>query len=149
MLSYPPAAGAAPTAHLDDEEGAPEEERYLDYFGYEDCPGEIHIRIDTTSEGATADVAGMVPFKQADTADYRGKEHDLTMQCLGSRLLYDLKARKIYIDDIGHPGPRGSYRYWDGMRLAAPAPRCRSRVQTPTPHPQEMAPRSAVKSKSA
>ncbi|QIB64996.1 hypothetical protein [Kineobactrum salinum] len=57
----------------------------------------------------------MVPFKQADTADYRGNERDLTMQCLGSTLVYDLKARKIYTDGIGHPGPRGSYRYWDSL----------------------------------
>ncbi len=120
MMSYPPAEGAAPPASLDanlddDEDEAPEEERYLDYSGYEGCPGEIHIRINNTSEGATADVSGMVPFKQADTADYRGTEHDLMMQCLGSTLVYDLKARKIYTDGIGHPAPRGSYRYWDSL----------------------------------
>jgi len=115
MLSYPPAEGAAPAANLDDDDEAPEEERYLDYFGYEGCPGEIHIRINNTSEGATADVSGMIPFKQADTADYRGTEHDLMMQCLASTLVYDLKDRKIYSDGIGHPGPRGSYRYWDSL----------------------------------
>lgn len=115
MLSYPPADGAAPTATLDDEEEAPEEERYLSYSGYEGCPGEIHIRVNNTSEGATADVSGMVPFKQADTADYRGNDHDLMMQCLGSTLVYDLKDRKIYTDGIGHPGTRGTYRYWDSL----------------------------------
>lgn len=57
----------------------------------------------------------MVPFKQADTADYRGTAHDVMMQCLASNLVYDLKARKIYSDGIGHPGPRGSYRYWDSL----------------------------------
>lgn len=115
MMSYPPVEGAAPAANLDDEEAAAEEERYLDYFGYEGCPGEIHIRINNISEGATADVAGMVPFKQADTADYRGNDHDLRMQCLGSTLVYDLKAHRIYTDGIGHPGARGSYRYWDSL----------------------------------
>jgi hypothetical protein len=115
MMSYPPADGAAPTANFDDEEEAPEEERYLNYSGYEGCPGEVQIRINNTSEGAMADVSGMVPFKQADTADYRGTEHDLMMQCLASTLVYDLKERKFYSDGIGHPGPRGSYRYWDSL----------------------------------
>ncbi len=115
MMSYPPAEGAAPTANLDDEEEAPEEERYLNYSGYEGCPGDIHIRVKNTSEGATADVSGMVPFKQADTADYRANELNLKMQCLGSTLVYDLKVRKIYSDGIGHPTPRGSYRYWDSL----------------------------------
>jgi hypothetical protein len=114
MMSYPPVDGAAPAASLD-EEAAPEEERYLDYFGYEGCPGDIHIVINNTSEGATADVSGMVPFKQADTADYRGNELNLKMQCLASNLVYDLKEKKLYTDGIGHPAPRGSYRYWDSL----------------------------------
>lgn len=115
MLSYPPAEGAAPAASLDAEADAPEDERFLDYYGYEGCPGEIHIAINNTSEGATADVSGMVPFKQADTADYRGNDLNLKMQCLASTLVYDIKARKIYTDGIGHPAPRGSYRYWDRL----------------------------------
>jgi hypothetical protein len=115
MLGYPPAEGTAPATNLGDEEEAPEEERYLSYSGYEGCPGDIHIRVNNTSEGATADVSGMVPFKQADTADYRGTEHDLMMQCLGSTLVYDLKEGKIYSDGIGHPGVRGSYYYWDSL----------------------------------
>jgi hypothetical protein len=115
MLSYPPADGAAPAASLDEEADAPEEERYLDYYGYEGCPGDIHIVINNTSEGATADVSGMVPFKQADTADYRGNDLNLKMQCLASTLVYDIKEKKIYTDGIGHPAPRGSYRYWDRL----------------------------------
>lgn len=115
MMSYPPANGAAPAASLDDEEEAPQEDRYMDYFGYEGCPGEITIDINNTSEGATADVSGMIPFKQADTAEYRGNELDLKMQCLSSTLVYDLKEHKIYSDGIGHPGPRGSYYYWDSL----------------------------------
>lgn len=115
MMSYPPVDGAAPAASLDEEADAPEEERYLDYFGYEGCPGDIHIVINNTSEGATADVSGMVPFKQADSADYRGNDLNLKMQCLASTLVYDIKAKKIYTDGIGHPAPRGSYRYWDRL----------------------------------
>jgi len=114
MIGYPPPAGAAPAASLDEEE-APGEERYLDYYGYEGCPGEIHIVINNTSKGATADVAGMVPFTQADTADYRGSDLNLKMQCLASTLVYDTREKKIYTDGIGHPAPRGSYRYWDRL----------------------------------
>ena len=115
MLSYPPADGAVPAASFDGEEEAPEEERYLDFYGYEGCPGDIQITVNNTSEGATADVSGMIPFKQADTAEYRGNENDLKMQCLSSTLVYDIKERKIYSDGIGHPQPRGSYFYWDSL----------------------------------
>jgi hypothetical protein len=115
MISYPPVEGAAPMADAGDEEDAPEDLRYLDYAGYEGCPGEIHIRINNTSEGALADVSGMIPFTQADTADYRGTELDLMMQCLASTLVYDFKAGKIYSDGFGHPAPRGSYRHWDRL----------------------------------
>lgn len=115
MMSYPPVEGAAPAASAGEDEEAPEEERYLDYYGYEGCPGDIHIVIKNTSEGATADVSGMVPFKQADTADYRGNDLNLKMQCLGSNLVYDIKEKKIYSDGIGHPSPRGSYYYWDSL----------------------------------
>jgi hypothetical protein len=55
LLSYPPTDGAAPTASLGDDDEAPEEKRYLSYYGYEGCPGEIHIVINNTSEGATAE----------------------------------------------------------------------------------------------
>lgn len=115
MLGYPPADGAERTAGLEASGVADEEDRYLDYFGYEGCPGDIHIRINNTSGGATADVSGMVPFKQADTADYRGNELNVEMQCLGSNLVFDLKTNRIYTDGIGHPAPRGSFRYWDSL----------------------------------
>jgi len=114
MISQPPPAGAAPLASHDDEE-EPEEDRYLDYFGYEGCPGEAHIRINNTSEGATADVSGMIPFKHADRADYQGNDLDLKMLCLSANLVYDLKTKKIYSDGIGYPAARGSYYYWDSL----------------------------------
>jgi hypothetical protein len=134
MMTAPPADGAAAsTASLDDPEEAPEEERYLSFYGYEGCPGEIHIKINNTSEGATADVSGMVPFKQSDTADYTGNDLNLKMQCLASTLVYDLKAKKIYTDGIGHPAPRGSSRYWDrlhGDKLFGDTPK--DNVEIPT-----------------
>lgn len=113
MITAPGAAAESAEA-VDGEEDV-EDDRYMNFFGYEGCPGEIQIRINNTSEGATADVSGMVPFKQSDTADYRGTELNRKMQCLGSNLVYDTKARKIYTDGIGHPTPRGSYRYWDRL----------------------------------
>jgi hypothetical protein len=115
MLTYPQPGGAAPGS-IDDDEDSSEDERFLSFFGYEGCPGEIHIRINNTAEGATADVAGMIPFKQIDTADYRGTELNRKMQCLGSNLVYDIKTRKIYTDGISHPTPRGTYRYWDRLQ---------------------------------
>jgi hypothetical protein len=115
VLSYPPMEGVAPATSLEGDEEAPEEERYLSYYGYEGCPGDIHIVINNTSEGATSDVSGMVPFKQADSADYRGNDLNLKMQCLASTLVYDLKEKQLFTDGIGHPAPRGSYRYWDRL----------------------------------
>lgn len=64
---------------------------------------------------ALADVSGMIPFTQADSADYKGTGLDLKVQCLVSNLVYDLKDQKIYSDGFGHPGPRGSYRHWDRL----------------------------------
>lgn len=115
MLGYPSADGASSMANIGEASDESEDYRYLDYSGYETCPGEVRIRINNTSEGALADVAGMIPFTQADTADYTGSEMDLMMQCLVSTLVYDLKDNKIYSDGFGHPGPRGSYRHWDRL----------------------------------
>lgn len=114
QMGQVPAPGIAAVAAPSGSEPE-EEERFMNFSGYEGCPGETHIRVNNTAEGATADVAGMVPFKQANTADYKGSELNRKMQCLGSNLVYDVKARRIYTDGIGHAAPRGIYRYWDQL----------------------------------
>lgn len=86
---------------------AEEEARFLDFFGYEGCPTQIEIRIDHKAEGAYADVAGMIPWSESYSADYRGSDTDRKMQCLSQQTVYDLKDRKIYMHGFGTPAPRG------------------------------------------
>lgn len=108
--------GAAAPAGADEVDlDAPEDERFLDYFGYEGCPTEIEIRIDNSAEGAYADVGGMVPWKESDTADYRGNDLARKMQCLNQQTVYDVKDRKIHTRGFGTPQARGHHKYWDRL----------------------------------
>ena len=109
-----PGAGAAPAG--DDEEAEEEEARYLSYFGYEGCPTEISIQVDQRSEGAYADVAGMIPWTTTQTADTKGTDHDRMMQCLAATTVYDLKDKTISTDGFGTPGLRGRYHSRDKLQ---------------------------------
>lgn len=86
---------------------AEDEARFLDFFGYEGCPAQIEIRIDRKTEGAYADVSGMIPWSSTETADYRGSDIDRKMQCLRQQTVYDFKDRRIYTHGFGAPAPRG------------------------------------------
>lgn len=114
MQSMADAAGAsAADAEVDLE--AEEEERFLDYFGYEGCPTEISIRIDDSAEGAYADVGGMVPWKESSKADYAGSDIDRKMQCLNLQTVYDIGSREIRTHGIGVPAAVGRHTYWDRL----------------------------------
>lgn len=93
---------------------APEDYRFLNYFGYEGCPTDIQIRINNSGAGAFADVNGMVPFTDVEQADSRGTDHDKKMQCLHQTTVYDTRDRKIYTDGFGLPAVRGLYLYQEG-----------------------------------
>lgn len=112
-ISYPVPGAAVATESV--EEDAEDEARYLNYFGYEGCPTEISIRIDQRSEGAYADVAGMIPWTTTETADSRGTDLDRKMQCLGATTVFDLKSKMIYTDGFGVPAVRGRYLSKDGL----------------------------------
>ncbi|TDU27987.1 hypothetical protein DFR24_2345 [Panacagrimonas perspica] len=106
-----PAGGAVPDA----DEEAEDEERYLNYFGYEGCPTEIDIRIDQRSEGAYADVSGMIPWTTTQTGNSKGTDIDRKMQCLAATTVYDVKAKTIYTDGFGTPAVRGRYESNDKL----------------------------------
>lgn len=95
---------------------APEDYRYLNYFGYEGCPTDIQIKIDNSGSGATADVQGMVPFTVKMQADTRGTDLDRKMMCLSRTMVYDTRERKIYTDGFGVPAIRGLYLYTEAGR---------------------------------
>ncbi|MCC2658258.1 MAG: hypothetical protein K0Q76_3366 [Panacagrimonas sp.] len=103
-------AGAADDA---DEQ---QDDRFLNYYGYEGCPTQIAIKIDQRSEGAYADVAGMIPWTTTQTADTKGTDHDRMMQCLSATTVYDIKSQTISTDGFGTPGVRGRYHSKDKLQ---------------------------------
>lgn len=98
------APGDAQAAEGGDDDG---EARFLNYAGYEGCPTQIDIRIDQRSEGAYADVSGMIPWTVVSTASSKGSETDRMIQCLHATTVYDTKARTIYTDGFATPAIRG------------------------------------------
>lgn len=108
-IGYPAGAAATGTDIGADaaEDGGDEEARYLNYFGYEGCPTEISIRIDRHSEGAYADVAGMIPWTSTQTAQSQGSEVDRKLQCLAATTVLDVRSATIYTDGFGVPAVRG------------------------------------------
>ncbi len=112
MPGMPPAGADAVQGEEDEEE----DNRFLSYFGYEGCPTQIAIKIDQRSEGAYADVAGMIPWTTTQTADTKGTDHDRMMQCLAATTVYDLKSRTIFTDGFGTPGIRGRYYSKDKLQ---------------------------------
>lgn len=99
--------GSAADEGGDDE--SEDDERFLNYFGYEGCPTEIAIKVEQRSEGAYADVAGMIPWTTTQTANTKGTDHDRKMQCLAATTVYDIKSKTIFTDGFGTPGVRGRY----------------------------------------
>ena len=114
----PPAMPGMPSAGSGavDDPDAEEDNRYLNYFGYEGCPTQIAIKIDQRSQGAYADVSGMIPWTTTQTADTTGTDHDRMMQCLSATTVYDFKSKTIFTDGFGTPGVRGRYHSKDKLQ---------------------------------
>lgn len=115
-LSPPPMPGMPAAADSGGDNEEEEDNRFLNYFGYEGCPTQIAIKIDQRSEGAYADVAGMIPWTATQTADTQGTDHDRMMQCLAATTVYDLKSGTVYTDGFGTPGVRGRYYSKDKLQ---------------------------------
>lgn len=108
-----PIASAADDAAENESE---DDARFLNYFGYEGCPTQIAIKVEQRSEGAYADVAGMIPWTTTQTADSKGTDHDRMMQCLAATTVYDFKSKTIFTDGFGTPGLRGRYHSKDKLQ---------------------------------
>lgn len=109
-LSVPYGDPSTDSASVDDEEDA----RYLGFNGFENCSGQIEIRIDRKSEGAYADVAGMRPFSSREQAQWHGDKNQVQMQCLNQQTTYDTRSNKIYSYGFSAPIARGSSVHTDG-----------------------------------
>lgn len=117
-IPQPPMPGM-PAVHASgagDDGEEEEDNRFLNYFGYEGCPTQIAIKVEQRSEGAYADVAGMIPWTTTQTADTKGTDHDRRMQCLAATTVYDLKSKTIFTDGFGTPGLRGRYHSKDKLQ---------------------------------
>ena len=112
VTAYPGAAGDAAAAT-----DADEEERFLHYAGHPDCAGEIDIRVDNVSEGAYADVGGMVPFTDTKEARYAGNEIERSSLCLSQQLVYDVKEDRIFMPAFTFAAARGLHRRTERWQL--------------------------------
>lgn len=114
-IAYP----VSPSSESDESllsDPAPEDYRYLNFYGYDGCPTDIQIKIDNNGSGAMADVQGMVPYTIKMQADTRGTDLDRKMMCLSRTTVYDTRERKIYTDGFGVPAIRGLYLYTEAGR---------------------------------
>lgn len=99
-ISYP----GSPLAGDDDAE------RFLFYSGYPECSAEIDIRVDNMSEGAYADVGGMIPVIDKAEARYTGGATERSTLCQRQQLVYDLKENRIYMYGLNLSAARGFYQ---------------------------------------
>ena len=103
-------APEAPAGQDDDALLAAEPEaRYLQFMGDAKCPQRIKVSIDDRTEGAYADVQGMVPYVIEQKANWSGDAQSQQMLCLSHSPVLDTKANRIWFDSVGVPTPRVSY----------------------------------------
>lgn len=105
--------GIAPQAPAgqDDEAllAAEPEARYLQFIGDPACPQRIKVSIDDRTEGAYADVQGMVPYTIEQKANWAGDAQTQKMLCLSHSPVLDTKTNRLWFDTVGVPMPRISY----------------------------------------
>ncbi|MGQ0528997.1 MAG: hypothetical protein ACT4PG_04090 [Panacagrimonas sp.] len=102
--------GVAP-AGQDDEAllNAEPEARYLQFVGDAACPQRIKVSIDDRTEGAYADVQGMVPYTIEQKANWSGDAQTQQLLCLSHSPVLDTKSNTLWFDTVGVPTPRVSY----------------------------------------
>ncbi|MDD3762787.1 MAG: hypothetical protein PHP86_05820 [Nevskiales bacterium] len=105
-LSVASAPADLPSAAADQEQ---DEYRYLNFYGYEHCPGKIEIRIERSVEGEFADIAGMIPFRERHTADWRGDALQNQSQCLGQQTVFDTGSDRFYARGYALPSAAGTW----------------------------------------
>ena len=103
-LGQQTAAWSAPMPDTSADEG-----RYLNYIQTEpaQCKAEFTARINDSTEGAYADVAGMRPFTTKRTADFKAGEMEKAGVCIGG-VTVDRKTGKI-MAQITVPTVKGRY----------------------------------------
>lgn len=102
--------GEAPAGQDDDALlNAEPEARYLQFIGDANCPQRIKVSIDDRTEGAYADVQGMVPYTIEQKANWSGDAQTQQLLCLSHSPVLDTKANRIWFDSVGVPTPRVSY----------------------------------------
>lgn len=103
-------APQAPAGQDDDALLAAEPEaRYLQFVGDGQCPQRIKVSIDDRTEGAYADVQGMVPYTIEQKANWAGDAQTQQLLCLSHSPVLDTRANLIWFDTVGVPTPRVTY----------------------------------------
>lgn len=88
---------------------AEHEARYLQFAGDAACPLRIKVSIDDRTEGAYADVQGMVPYTIEQKANWAGDAQTQQLLCLSHNPVLDTKTNTLWFDTMGVPVPRITY----------------------------------------
>lgn len=108
---------AALRGEFSDDDGEPEpDNRYLFFMGEMDCPVTLTIDVDERLEGEYADVGGMQPYTITFTGKSSGAAQELSMLCLGSNSVLDIKDNVLYRSTLGFPEVTGHYLYHEANR---------------------------------
>lgn len=97
--------GVAP-AQLPDEDSEPEL-RYQTYVGYDDCGATTHVKVDSTTNGTLADVAGPEKYTITQKADYRGEPLELRLICNAQNYVFDTRTATVFTDGAVIPQAKG------------------------------------------
>lgn len=107
---------AAQRGEFSDEEEAEPDNRYVFFLGEVDCPTTLDIEVDERLEGEYADVGGMQPYAITFTAKSAGTAPELSLLCVSSNSVLDIKDDVLYRSSLGFPEVTGHYLYQESNR---------------------------------
>jgi hypothetical protein len=90
--------------------------RYLSFYGFDNCGAHVSATIDDRISGRYADVQGMVPYTVTRKADWKADATQLRIVCSAYNPVLDVKARTIFADGLLVPEVRGRFTRSDRGR---------------------------------
>ncbi|MBK7973899.1 MAG: hypothetical protein IPK07_11720 [Deltaproteobacteria bacterium] len=98
------------------------DERFLSYFGFDDCGAAMRVTADFAVTGQYDDVQGPVPYSSSLKGDSPGDPSQLALVCTTTNLVFDAKTHTLFTDGLSAPIATGTKRVTDrGHMLEGPA----------------------------